>query len=99
MSKETRAELPAPTTLAWQLQAACLDEDPELFFPTLPARRSRPAMKAYADDVAEAKAVCRGCEVLQECRAFALQTRPSAGVIGGLTTRERHRVLVQQDAA
>jgi WhiB family transcriptional regulator, redox-sensing transcriptional regulator len=41
----------------WRHRAACLEEDPELFFPigeTGPAR----------EQIAEAKAVCVGCPVV-----------------------------------
>jgi WhiB family redox-sensing transcriptional regulator len=66
----------------WQRSAACGDEDPELFFPVGTAG---PALLK----VAEAKAVCRRCPVLDACRRWALETGQDAGVWGGLGEEER----------
>jgi WhiB family redox-sensing transcriptional regulator len=42
--------------------------------------------------VAEAKAMCAGCEVRAECLAFAMHTRQVHGIWGGLTEHERYPV-------
>lgn len=42
----------------WQKRAACLDEDPELFFPVSYQKRGQ---------VAAAKTVCANCEVFDLC--------------------------------
>jgi len=39
--------------------------------------------------VAEAKAICAGCPVRNECLAFALRTGQVDGIWGGTTTHER----------
>jgi WhiB family transcriptional regulator, redox-sensing transcriptional regulator len=62
--------------------AACLDEDPELFFPI---GNTGDALL----QIAEAKAVCRGCPVLEKCLSWALETGQDAGVWGGLSEDER----------
>jgi WhiB family redox-sensing transcriptional regulator len=48
------------------------------------------------DDVWEAKAVCDACPVHQSCLEHALTVREREGVWGGLTERERRRVLRQR---
>ena len=66
----------------WRDRAACRDEDPELFFPV---GTTGPAL-AQAE---RARAVCRRCPVIEECRHWALSTGQDAGVWGGLTSEER----------
>ncbi len=66
----------------WQHRAACLQEDPELFFPV---SSTGPAVA----QAAQAKAVCRRCDVRQACLTFALQHGHVHGVWGGLDEDER----------
>lgn len=66
----------------WRHSAACLGEDPELFFPI---GNTGPALI----QIDEAKAVCRRCEVIDTCLKWALDTG-DAGVWGGLSEDERH---------
>jgi WhiB family transcriptional regulator, redox-sensing transcriptional regulator len=66
----------------WRLLAACRHADPELFFPVSP---SGPSL----DQVTQAKAICAGCPVRQQCLAFALDTRQDHGVWGGMSEEER----------
>jgi WhiB family redox-sensing transcriptional regulator len=72
-------------SMDWRNRAACLDEDPELFFPV---GSTRPAV----EQTERAKAVCAGCEVITQCLEWALTTGQDAGVWGGKTEDER-RVL------
>jgi len=66
----------------WRQRAACLDEDPELFFPV--------GMTGIAlDQVEKAKQVCRRCEVTEPCLDWALETNQDAGIWGGLSEDER----------
>jgi WhiB family redox-sensing transcriptional regulator len=74
----------------WRHRAACLDEDPELFFPI---GNTGPALL----QIEEAKVVCRGCGVLEKCLAWALETGQDAGVWGGLSEDER-RALKRRNA-
>lgn len=73
----------------WRDHGACLSEDPELFFP-----------KGYEGQwqlvIEGAKAVCRRCPVIEQCREWALQTREPDGVWGGLDEKERRNILRQR---
>lgn len=62
----------------WRADAACRDEDPELFFPASPTA-----------EVSAAKAVCRRCPVASQCLADAIEQRDRDAVRGGLTPEER----------
>jgi WhiB family transcriptional regulator, redox-sensing transcriptional regulator len=66
----------------WRSRAACIDEDPELFFPI---GTTGPAV----EQAEIAKRVCDRCDVREECLEFALATNQDAGVWGGLTEDER----------
>ncbi len=67
----------------WRNDAACRDEDPELFFPV---GTSGPALA----QVDAAKGVCASCPVTAECLAFAAWALLD-GIAGGLTAGERAR--------
>jgi len=66
----------------WRHRAACLTEDPELFFPI---GNTGPALV----QIDEAKAVCRRCPVIDTCLSWALESGQDAGVWGGLSEDER----------
>jgi WhiB family redox-sensing transcriptional regulator len=66
----------------WADHAACLCEEPELFFPI---GNCGPALI----QIEEAKAVCNRCPVIDACLSFALENGMTAGVWGGLTEDER----------
>lgn len=69
----------------WMKQAACREEDTELFFPE--------AKKGQKLEARGAKAVCKTkCEVRRTCLAYAIAHRMSYGVWGGLTHYERSRI-------
>lgn len=67
---------------AWRARAACVDVDPEAFFPV------GEAGPVFVAQVAAAKAVCAGCPVRAECLADAL-VGLAYGIAGGLTAEER----------
>ena len=67
----------------WRDAAACLDEDPELFFPI------GEVGLAVQEQVAEAKQVCLRCPVMYTCRQWALDTGQNDGVWGALSEQER----------
>jgi WhiB family redox-sensing transcriptional regulator len=75
----------------WRHRAACIEEDPELFFPV---GNSGPALT----QIAEAKAVCRRCPVSSDCLTFALEVGLDAGVWGGMSEDER-RALKRRSRA
>lgn len=66
----------------WRHQAACLDHDPETFFPT-------GATGPIWQEVERAKAICAGCSVSTTCLEWALESGQLAGVWGGLSEQER----------
>src|SRR3954462_13687115 len=66
----------------WRHKAACLDEDPELFFPI---GNTGPALL----QIEEAKQVCRRCDVRDACLQWALEAGQDHGVWGGLSEDER----------
>lgn len=75
----------------WRENAACRDEDPELFFPVT-------EMGPGARQVTEAKSVCARCPVRGDCLDYAVDNALDHGVFGGLTDRER-RQLVRRSTA
>lgn len=66
----------------WRQDAACIGEDPELFFPV---GTTGPAL----EQVERAKAVCRRCPVIDQCLEWALATNQDSGVWGGMSEDER----------
>jgi WhiB family redox-sensing transcriptional regulator len=76
----------------WQAQANCMGVDPDLFFPE------------RGGSTREAKEVCRGCVVREDCLEYALANGEKFGIWGGMSERERRRVrraraLSQRQAA
>lgn len=69
----------------WRHWAACLTQDPELFFPA-------GTTGTAVHQIQQAKAVCRRCPVQQQCLQWALDYREDAGVWGGLSEEERHNI-------
>lgn len=67
----------------WMERAACLQAELKLFFPG--------NGKAHHLSTQKAKAICGGCDVLNECREHAL-TNNEFGTWGGLTYPERARL-------
>lgn len=66
----------------WFDQAACKGCDPQLFHPERGANVA----------VREAKKVCHGCPVQQECLEWALEHDERLGVWGGMSERQRRRI-------
>ena len=64
----------------WQIQANCMGVDPDLFFPERGASTK------------EAKEVCRGCVVQNDCLEYALAIGEKFGIWGGMSERERRRL-------
>lgn len=69
----------------WRDRSACRDTDPDLFFPV-------GTTGIALDQIAAAKAVCRGCEVQGPCLEFALATNQESGVWGGRSEEERRKL-------
>ena len=69
---------------AWQQDAKCAGVETEKFFLPYAVRNSE---KQRLN--AEAKAVCAGCPVIEQCLSHALSVPEEFGVWGGLTPEER----------
>jgi WhiB family redox-sensing transcriptional regulator len=74
-----------PRETVWIERAACIGEDPELFFPI---GTTGPAIR----QAKRAKAVCGRCPVRGECLRWALDSCQDAGVWGGLDEEERREI-------
>ncbi|MFH9553851.1 WhiB family transcriptional regulator [Streptomyces sp. NBC_00377] len=72
--------------MEWLRSAACVGEDPELFFPV---GTTGPALR----DVSAAKRVCARCTVSPECLSYALAIGQTSGVWGGTGEEERAELL------
>jgi WhiB family transcriptional regulator, redox-sensing transcriptional regulator len=68
----------------WRVQAACLDADPELFFPV---GTTGPAI----DQIEDAKTICQQCPVIQQCLDWALEHN-EFGVWGGRSEEDRRGI-------
>ena len=70
----------------WRAIGLCRGSDTLVFYPP-----------SDDDSLAEeAKTICSMCAVRKPCLEFALTSREKHGVWGGLTERERRRVLRQR---
>jgi WhiB family transcriptional regulator, redox-sensing transcriptional regulator len=70
---------------SWKAQAAChRDPDPDAWFP-----------EAGHDMTRTERAVrtCQGCPVRAECLRAAISRREPGGIWGGLTTRQRNKLI------
>lgn len=66
---------------AWMRDALCREPHPGVSW--FPER---------GEDAGPAKAVCRRCLVLEECRAYAIGDHELRGIWGGLSDRQRRRL-------
>jgi WhiB family redox-sensing transcriptional regulator len=64
--------------VTWRNRAACLGEDPELFFPDA---NTGPALVQTEG----AKAVCHRCEVAATCLKWAIESGQDYGLWGGMS--------------
>jgi len=76
--------------MTWRNRAACLDVNPELFFPI---GHADPAFH----QINNAKVICRRCEVADTCLRWAMHSQQDDGVWGGLSVDER-RTLKRRNA-
>jgi WhiB family redox-sensing transcriptional regulator len=74
--------------VSWQDDAACQGMDPNVFFPD----------PDYDDNeqitmkILVAKHCCDRCKVRSACLDFALRTKTTDGIFGGLMAAERRRL-------
>ena len=86
-NESTASDPGSPSADSWQLYANCLGVDPDLFFPERGASTK------------EAKQVCQGCVVREDCLEYALANGEKFGIWGGLSERERRRLRRQRAQA
>lgn len=70
--------------ITWRQRGACNGLDPAVFFPD------------SDENAEEAKAICDICSVRLSCLEHALAMRERDGVWGGMTERERRRIIRQR---
>ncbi len=75
--------------IGWQHRANCKGPQSELFFAPNHLERKEDRLEREA----AAKALCRRCPVLAECREYALMVREPHGIWGGLNEYERRQLL------
>lgn len=73
-------------TEPWMEEGICTQTDPEVFFPERGA------------SAADAKRICGGCPVREKCLEYGLRVRDRYGVYGGLSERERRRLIKERAA-
>ncbi len=78
------ADEATPEPKTWWDFANCLGVEPDLFFPERGASTK------------EAKEVCRGCVVRENCLEYALDHGEKFGIWGGMSERERRRLRRQR---
>jgi WhiB family redox-sensing transcriptional regulator len=69
----------------WRHRAACVNQDPELFFPV---GNDGPALR----QISKAKTVCRQCPVSDSCLIWAMRAGETVGIWGGMTEDERREL-------
>ena len=69
----------------WMDEAACYNEDNDLFFPP----------DGDYSDVEKARAICKTCPVWKECLGYAVRTKQPYGVWAGSTPYQRRSLRAQ----
>ena len=89
------APLSARWSEDWQYAAACRGEDAAHFFAPnyFEKRREKDAREARA------KRLCHVCPVRESCLEYALETRETHGVWGGMNETERRGLLRERERA
>lgn len=67
---------------AWMEHAACLGQDPDLFFPP-------PGTYPSSEHAIE---ICRSCPVREQCLDWAIANHQDHGIWGGLNAKQRSRI-------
>lgn len=72
----------------WRDSAACLNRDPEIFYP-----HGTDQGQEETVPIIQAKRICGNCPVRGDCLAEAIARRDAFGIWGGLTPAERRALL------
>ena len=91
MADTRRMPGPHVTYWDWQLNAACRGMASSTFFHPPDERGDLRQARIH-----QAKAICRGCPVINQCLAHALQIPEPYGIWGGLSEDERAERLGEQ---
>ncbi|SER97493.1 WhiB family transcriptional regulator [Actinokineospora terrae] len=94
MAEITRLPKPVSDEWAWQLNGSCRGADSMVFFH--PDAERGPARHAREE---RAKAVCRACPVLAQCREHALAVQEPYGIWGAMGEGERRTLIAQRRRA
>ncbi|MEV8636562.1 WhiB family transcriptional regulator [Streptosporangium sp. NPDC051023] len=86
-----------PRAESWRDRAACREADPKLFFPKGGDVTGSPGAETRA--YAKGKKICAGCLVRPQCAVYALARDERYGLWGGMTPRQRQRLLNRMKAA
>lgn len=70
----------------WQKRALCAKTDPAAFYPE------------QGQSTADARRICRRCDVRAECLDYAIEHDEPFGIWGGLSRRERMRLAERRRA-
>ncbi|MGH3518138.1 MAG: WhiB family transcriptional regulator [Haloechinothrix sp.] len=91
MAETSRLPEPIAENWDWQRDGACRRVDSAIFF-------HPDAERGYARSarIAAAKAVCRACPVLVQCRHHALTAEEPFGIWGGMDERERREAIARR---
>jgi WhiB family transcriptional regulator, redox-sensing transcriptional regulator len=81
--------IPVASDQSWRSEANCRGLGFDLFFPE----------KGDTPTANQARGVCRGCTVQDECLAYALDVRVEGGVWGGTSERERDEIRKRERGA
>jgi WhiB family transcriptional regulator, redox-sensing transcriptional regulator len=88
MADVRRLPMPVAETWEWQIRGSCRGMNSDLFFHP---ERERGSARVARE--ARAKTVCRGCQVIRQCRDHALAVQEPYGVWGGLSVAERNEQI------
>jgi WhiB family redox-sensing transcriptional regulator len=72
------------TDISWQDEAACQAQGNEIFFADPSFQKS---------EIAQAKAICKTCDVRWKCLEFAIKNDIMHGIWGGFTPTERNSYM------
>jgi WhiB family transcriptional regulator, redox-sensing transcriptional regulator len=76
-------------TTEWRASGACVNADPDLFFPI-------GAGQWGARQIRRAQQICAQCPVRRQCLEFAIDVGERHGIWGGATPEERQRARRNQ---
>lgn len=71
----------------WYADALCAETDPQIFFPEA------------GGSTRAAKKVCASCPVRVECLEYALAHKDAFGIWGGVSERDRRKIVREREAS